>query len=159
MELQYKSLRILSRYFSCQDSEFRSAMETSSVDIDNLRSKNFFLWKQCPKVSLLLFKDGADLRVESFSCKQSPLTLLFVTEVYDTPRYTIKNITLFCLFGKWGGKCIPIARNWRVSEMTNDHYSFSSLATNDVLPFGKMNLKNSPTFKYMDTVKKKLKIE
>ena len=30
----YKGLRILSRYYSCQDSEFRSAMETSSVDID-----------------------------------------------------------------------------------------------------------------------------
>ena len=29
----YKGLRILSRYCSCQDSEFRSAMETSSVDI------------------------------------------------------------------------------------------------------------------------------
>ena len=30
----YKGLRILSRYCSCQDSEFQSAMETSSVDID-----------------------------------------------------------------------------------------------------------------------------
>ena len=72
----YKGLRILSRYCSCQDSEFRSAMETSSVDIDKLLSKNFFLWIQCPKISLLLFKDGADLRMESFSCKQSPHTLL-----------------------------------------------------------------------------------
>ena len=52
-------------------------METSSVDIDKLLSKNFFLWIQCPKISLLLFKDGADLRMESFSCKQSPHTLLF----------------------------------------------------------------------------------
>ena len=77
VELQYKGLRILSRYCSCQDSEFRSAMETSSVDIDKLLSKNFFLWIQCPKISLLLFKDGADLRMESFSCKQSPHTLLF----------------------------------------------------------------------------------
>ena len=76
MELQYKGLRILSRYYSCQDSEFRSAMETSSVDIDKLLSKNFFLWIQCPKISLRLFKDGADLRMESFSCKQSPHTLL-----------------------------------------------------------------------------------
>ena len=49
----------VSRYCSCQDSEFRSAMETSSVDIDKLLSKNFFLWIQCPKISLLLFKDGA----------------------------------------------------------------------------------------------------
>ena len=47
-------------------------METSSVDIDKLLSKNFFLWIQCPKISLRLFKDGADLRMESFSCKQSP---------------------------------------------------------------------------------------
>ena len=77
VELQYKSLRILSRYCSCQDSEFRSAIETSSVDKDKLLSKNFFLWIHCPKISLLLFKDGADIRMESFSCKQSPHTSLF----------------------------------------------------------------------------------
>ena len=41
VELQYKGLRILSRYCSCQDSEFPSAMGTSSVDIDKLLSKNF----------------------------------------------------------------------------------------------------------------------
>ena len=40
-------------------------METSSVDIDKLLSKNFFLWLQCPKISLLLFKDGAVLTMES----------------------------------------------------------------------------------------------
>ena len=51
-------------------------METSSVDIVKLLSKNFFLWTQCPKISLLLLKDGVDLRMESFSCKQSPHTLL-----------------------------------------------------------------------------------
>ena len=72
----YICLRILSRYCSCQDSEFRSAIETSSVDIHKLLSKNFFLWIQCQKISLLLFKDGADLRMESFFCKQSPHTLL-----------------------------------------------------------------------------------
>ena len=42
-----------------------------------LLSKNFFLWIQCPKISLLLFKDGADLRMDSFSCKQSLHTLSF----------------------------------------------------------------------------------
>ena len=42
-----------------------------------LLSKNFFLWIQCPKISLLLFKDGADLRMDSFSCKQSFHTLSF----------------------------------------------------------------------------------
>ena len=48
-------------------------METSSVDNELLvlLSKNLFLCIQCPKFSLLLFKDGADLRMESFSCKQS----------------------------------------------------------------------------------------
>ena len=51
-------------------------METSSVDIDKLLSKDLFLWIQCPKISLLLFKDGADLRMESFSCKHSLHTLL-----------------------------------------------------------------------------------
>ena len=86
MELQYKGLRILSRYCSCQDSEFRSAMETSSVDIDKLLSKNFFLWIQCPKISLLLFKDGADLRMESFSCKQSPHTLPMLNSLLQLHR-------------------------------------------------------------------------
>ena len=52
-------------------------METSSVDNELLvlLSNNFFLWIQCPKISLLLFKDGADLRMDSFSCKQSLHTL------------------------------------------------------------------------------------
>ena len=36
-----------------------------------------FLWIQCRKLSLLLFKDGADLRMASFSCKQSLHTLSF----------------------------------------------------------------------------------
>ena len=49
----YKGLRILSRYCSCQDSEFRSALETSSVDIDKLLSKNFFLWIQCRTVPIV----------------------------------------------------------------------------------------------------------
>ena len=41
-------------------------METSSVDngLLVLLSKNFFL---CPKILLLLFKAGADLRMDSFS--------------------------------------------------------------------------------------------
>ena len=57
-------------------------MGTSLVDIDKSLSKNFFLWIQCPKISLLLFKDGADLRMESFSCKQSPHTLLYIYNIY-----------------------------------------------------------------------------
>ena len=52
MELQYKWLiRILSGSFFYRDSEFRSAMGNSSVDIDKMLSKNFFLWIQCPKIS------------------------------------------------------------------------------------------------------------
>ena len=47
------------------------------VDIDKLLSKSFFLWIQCPKISLLLFKDGADLRMDRFSCKESLHTLSF----------------------------------------------------------------------------------
>ena len=43
-------------------------MKTSSVDIDKLLSKNFFLWKQCPKNSLLLFKNGADLSNKVIKC-------------------------------------------------------------------------------------------
>ena len=52
-------------------------METSSVDNELLvlPSKTLFLCIQCPKISLLLFKDGANLRMDSFSCKQSVHTL------------------------------------------------------------------------------------
>ena len=34
-----------------------------------------FLCIQCPKISFFLFKDCADLRMESFSCKESLHTL------------------------------------------------------------------------------------
>ena len=55
-----------------------SGQRPSSVDngLLVLLSKNFFLWIQRPKISLLFFKDGADLRMDSFSCKQSLHTLL-----------------------------------------------------------------------------------
>ena len=48
-------------------------METSSVDNELLvwLSKNRFLCIHYPKISFFLFKDGADLWMESFSCKQS----------------------------------------------------------------------------------------
>ena len=53
--------------------EFRSTMETSSVDNELfvLRSKNLFLCIQNPKILLPLFKECADLRMGSFSWKQS----------------------------------------------------------------------------------------
>ena len=104
MELQYKGLRILNHYCSCQDLEFRSAMETSSVDIDKLLSKNFSLWIQCPKISLLLFKDGADLRMESFSCKHSPHTLLLGANGFTlltTCRLILKLMFFFFNFQTW----------------------------------------------------------
>ena len=96
----YKGLRILSRYCSCQDSEFRSALETSSADIDKLLSKNFFLWIQCPNISLLLFKDGADLRMESFSCNQSPHTLLLGANGFTllTTCHSILKLMFFFFF-------------------------------------------------------------
>ena len=53
-------------------------MGTSSVDNELLLclSWNYFLCMQCPKFSFfLLFKDGAGLRMENFSCKQSLHTL------------------------------------------------------------------------------------
>ena len=54
-----------------------SGQRPSSVDngLLVLPSKNFFLWVQCPKISLHLFKDGTGLRMGSFSCKQSLHTL------------------------------------------------------------------------------------
>ena len=111
MELQYKGLRILSRYCSCQDSEFRSALETSSVDIDKLLSKNFFLWIQCPKIALLLFKDGADLRMESFSCKQSPHTLLLGANGFTlltTCHVILKLMLFFFSFQTWSLSVVEV---------------------------------------------------
>ena len=54
-----------------------SGQRPSSVDngLLVLLSKNFLLWTQFPKISLLLFKDGADLKMDNFSCKQSLHTL------------------------------------------------------------------------------------
>ena len=77
MELQYKWLRILSQYYFYQDPEFRSTMETSSVGNELLLwlSWNRFLCNQCPNISFISFKDNADLRMKSFSCKQSLHTL------------------------------------------------------------------------------------
>ena len=111
MELQYKGLRILSRYCSCQDSEFRSALETSSVDIDKLLSKNFFLWIQCPQISLLLFKDGADLRMESFSCKQSSHTLLLGANGFTlltTCHVILKLMFFFFNFRTWSLSVVEV---------------------------------------------------
>ena len=52
--------------------------ETSSVDVGLLvLLSKIFLWIQCPRISLLLFKDGADLWKDSFSCKQSLHILSF----------------------------------------------------------------------------------
>ena len=42
-----------------------------------LLSKIFFLWIQCPNISLLLFKDSANLRMDSFPCKHNLHTLSF----------------------------------------------------------------------------------
>ena len=97
MELQYKGLRILSRYFSCQDSEFRSAMGTSSVDIDKLLSKNFFLWIQCP--------------MESFSCKQSPHTLLIGANGFTlltTCHLILKLMFFFFNFQTWSLSVVEV---------------------------------------------------
>ena len=54
-----------------------SVQRTSSVDNELLLyfSKSRFLCMQCQKISVFLFKDGAGLRMKSFSCKQSLHTL------------------------------------------------------------------------------------
>ena len=36
-----------------------------------LLRRNCFLCTQCPKISVLLFNDGLDMRMESFSCRHS----------------------------------------------------------------------------------------
>ena len=43
----YIGLRILSRYCSCQDSEFRSAMETSSVEKKTVKKPNYIYIHIC----------------------------------------------------------------------------------------------------------------
>ena len=80
MELQYRRLKILSQFYSCQDSEFQFR-ETHQLTMNCCyglakKKKTHFLCMPCPKISLFfLFKDGAELRRESFSCKQSLHTL------------------------------------------------------------------------------------
>ena len=93
----YKWLRILSRHCFCRDPEFRSTMETSSVDDELLvlPSKNRFLCIQCPKISVFLFKDGADLRMESFSCKQSLHILSLGFTFLTTSHLILKLMFLF----------------------------------------------------------------
>ena len=79
-------------------------MESSSVDIDKILGKNFLLWIQCPKISLLLFKVGADLRIESFSCKQSPHTLLLGANGFTlltTCHLILKLMFFFFNFQTW----------------------------------------------------------
>ena len=72
--------------------------ETSSVDVGLLvlLSKNFFLWIQCPKILLLLFKDGADLMMDSFSYKHSLHTLSFGAKGFTF--FTISHLILKLMF-------------------------------------------------------------
>ena len=56
---------------------------------------------QCSKSSLLLFKDGADLRLGSFSCKQSLHTLSLGADGFaflTTSHLTLKLMFLLLLF-------------------------------------------------------------
>ena len=71
-----KWLRLFNQYYFCQDTEFRFTMGTLSVNNELLLwlRWNRFLCTQCLKIMVFL-KDGADLRMESFSCKQSLHTL------------------------------------------------------------------------------------
>ena len=75
-----------------------SSQRLSSVDngLLVLQSKNFFLWIQCPKISLLLCKYGADLSMVSFSCRQSLHTLLFAAN--DLIFLTISLLLLKLIF-------------------------------------------------------------
>ena len=67
VELQYKRLKYLADIF-CQDFEYRSTRRLHRLtnELVVFLDKNFFLWKQCPKISRLLFKDGADRRMKIF---------------------------------------------------------------------------------------------
>ena len=66
-----------------------------------LLSKNFFLWIHCPKISLLLFKDDADLMIDCFSCKQSLYTSSLGANVFTfltTSHLMLKLLFLFFNF-------------------------------------------------------------
>ena len=57
-----------------------------------------YIWIQCPKISLLLFKDGADLRVDSFSCNESLHTLSFGANVFTFLMISLLILKLMFLF-------------------------------------------------------------
>ena len=65
--------------------------------------------------------------------------ILAVVVMYLVSICADKNITHFVSLGSGVSKLPPISQNWRVSNMTNRQYSFSSLATNNISPLAKKN--------------------
>ena len=56
----------------------------------------FFLCTHCPKISVLIFKDGLDVRMENFSCKHS--LHIFSPEVNGFTLLTISLLMLKSIF-------------------------------------------------------------
>ena len=93
--------------------QFQSTKEISSVNNELLvlLSKNRFLCIQCPKFHFFLFKDGADLRMESFSCKQSLHTLSLGANGFTflkTSHLMLKLIFLFFNFQTWSLSVVEV---------------------------------------------------
>ena len=108
----YKWFRILSQYYSCQNSEFRfrESLQLTSECCYSL-AKSYSYACNVQKFHFFKFKDGAHLRMESFSCKESLHTLSpgangfpFLT----TSHLMLKLIFLFFNFQKWSQSVVEV---------------------------------------------------
>ena len=61
-----------------------------------LLRRNCFLCTQCPKISVLLFNDGLDMRMEIFSCRHS--LHLFSPGAYGFTFFIISHLMLKSVF-------------------------------------------------------------
>ena len=61
-----------------------------------LLRRNCFLCTQCPKISVLLFNDGLDMRMESFSCRHS--LHIFSPGAYGFTFFIISHLMLKSVF-------------------------------------------------------------
>ena len=61
-----------------------------------LLRRNCFLCTQCPKISVLLFNDGLDMRMENFSCRHS--LHIFSTGAFGFTFYIISHLMLESVF-------------------------------------------------------------
>ena len=76
-----------------------------------LLRRNCFLCIQCPKISVLLFNDGLDMRMENFSCRHS--LHIFSPGAYGFTFFIIshlmlKSVFLFLNFQMWSLRVVVV---------------------------------------------------